>query len=75
MSELRKKGELPLSPKDRHVMNVGTGNYNRSAPLLPPPAGRGRINSKRKLDTDSLQADPETLRLDANIVFEQLKKI
>jgi hypothetical protein len=73
MSELRKKGDLPLSPKDRHAMNVGTGNYNRFAPLLPPPNGRGRLNSKRKLDSDSTQVEPKTPRLDANIVFEQLK--
>ncbi len=73
MSELRKKGDLPLSPKDRHAMNVGTGNYNRFAPLMPPPTGRGRLNSKRKLDSDSTQVEPKTPRLDSNIVFEQLK--
>jgi hypothetical protein len=73
MSELRKKGELPLSPKDRHTMNVGTGNYNRFAPLLPPPSGRGRLNSKRKLDSDSTQVEPKTPRLDPNVVFDQLK--
>jgi hypothetical protein len=54
-------------------MNVGTGNYNRFAPLLPPPSGRGRLNSKRKLDSDSIQVEPKTPRLDANAVFEQLK--
>jgi hypothetical protein len=73
MSELRKKGEVPLSPKDRHSQNIGTGNYNRFAPLLPPPSGRSRLNSKRKLDDSSPPITPKTPRLDANVVFAQLK--
>ncbi len=73
MSDLRKKGEVPLSPKDRHSLNVGTGNYNRFAPLMPPPTKRGRINSKRKLDDDPSDNTPKTPRLDANVVFSQLK--
>ncbi len=73
MSELRKKGDVPLSPKDRHTLNIGTGNYNRFAPLLPPPSGRGRLNSKRKLDDATPPITPKTLRLDANVVFAHLK--
>jgi hypothetical protein len=73
MSDLRKKGEIPLSPKDRHSLNVGSGNYNRFAPLMPPPTKRGRINSKRKFDDDPTDIAPKTPRLDANVVFSQLK--
>jgi hypothetical protein len=73
MSDLRKKGDVPLSPKDRHSMNIGTGNYNRFAPLQVPPPGRPRLNSKRKHEGDSLQAEPKTPKLDANVVFAQLK--
>jgi hypothetical protein len=73
MSDLRKKGDVPLTPKDRHTMNIGTGNYNRFAPLQPPPVGRSRINSKRKYDDDTPALEPKTPRLDANLVFSQLK--
>jgi hypothetical protein len=73
MSKLRKKGDIPITPKDRHSMNIGTGNYNRFAPLQPPPPGRSRINSKRKYDDESPVLDPKTPRLDANLVFSQLK--
>jgi hypothetical protein len=73
MSDLRKKGDVPLTPKDRHSMNIGTGNYNRFAPLQPPAIGRSRINSKRKYDDDSQPLEPKTPRLDANMVFSQLK--
>jgi hypothetical protein len=73
MTDLRKKGEVPLSPKDRHSQNIGTGNYNRFAPLLPPPPTRGRLNSKRKLDDGAQAVAPKTPRLDANVVFSQLK--
>ncbi len=72
MSDLRKKGEVPLSPKDKHQRNIGTGNYNRFSALTAPEA-RLRLNSKRKLDEDNLPAPPKTPRLDANAVFEQLK--
>jgi Holliday junction resolvase RusA-like endonuclease len=40
---------------------------------MPPPTGRGRLNSKRKLDSDSTPVEPKTPRLDSNVVFEQLK--
>ena len=73
MTDLRKKGEVPLSPKDRHSQNIGTGNYNRFAPLMPPPPARGRLNSKRKLDDGAQAVAPKTPRLDANVVFSQLK--
>jgi hypothetical protein len=73
MSDLRKKGDIPLSPRDRHSQSVGTGNYNRFAPLMPPPTGRGRLNSKRKLDDDLIATAPKTPKLDANVVFAQLK--
>jgi hypothetical protein len=73
MSDLRKKGDVPLTPKDRHTMNIGTCNYNRFAPLQPPPMGRSRINSKRKYDDDTPTLEPKTPRLDANLVFSQLK--
>jgi hypothetical protein len=69
MSELRKKGDIPITPKDRHSIC----NYNRFAPLQPPPPGRSRINSKRKYDDESPVLDPKTPRLDANLVFSQLK--
>ena len=73
MSELKKKGEAPLSPKDRHHQNIGTGNYNRFAPLMPPPPGRQRLNSKRKYDDEGAAAAPKTPKLDPNAVFNQLK--
>ncbi len=73
MSDLRKKGDIPLSPRDRHSQSVGTGNYNRFAPLMPPPQGRSRLNSKRKLDDNLTSVAPKTPRLDANLVFAQLK--
>jgi hypothetical protein len=73
MSDLKKKGDAPLSPKELHQLNVGSGNYNRYAPLAPPPAGRPRINSKRKLDVDNDDAPLKTPRLDHNAVFQQLK--
>jgi hypothetical protein len=73
MSDLRKKGDVPLTPRDRHSMNIGSGNYNRFAPLLSAPPGRPRINSKRKFADDPGNADPKTPRLDANVVFDQLK--
>ncbi len=73
MSDLQKKGDVPLSPKERHSQNVGTGNYNRFAPLMPPPPGRPRLNSKRKSDDDPPLAAPKTPRLDANLVFSQLR--
>ncbi len=73
MSDLRKKGDVPLTPRDRHTMNIGSGNYNRFAPLLSAPPGRPRINSKRKFADDSGNAATKTPRLDANVVFDQLK--
>ncbi len=73
MSDLRIKGDVPISPRDRHSQNIGTGNYNRFAPLLPPPPGRGRLNSKRKYDEDQPPVTPKAPRLDANVVFSQLK--
>ncbi len=73
MSDLRKKGDVPVTPKDRHTMNIGTGNYNHFAPLQPPPMGRSRNNSKRKYDDDTPTLEPKSPRLDANLVFSQLK--
>jgi hypothetical protein len=64
----------PLSPKELHQLNVGSGNYNCYAPLQPPPAGRSRIKSfKCKLDADPGEAPLKTPKLDRNVVFEQLK--
>jgi hypothetical protein len=40
---------------------------------LPPPSGRGRLNSKRKYDEDQPPSTPKAPRLDANAVFSQLK--
>jgi hypothetical protein len=73
MSDLKRKGDAPLSPRELHKLNVGSGNYNRYAPLLPPPTGRQRINSKRKYDVDHLDIPPKTPKLDQNVVFDQLK--
>jgi hypothetical protein len=73
MSDLRKKGDVPTSPRDRHSQSIGTGNYNRFAPLMPPPPGRSRLNSKRKYDDDQPPGTPKAPRLDANVVFSQLK--
>jgi hypothetical protein len=73
MNDLRKKGEDPLSPRDRHHLNVGTGNYNRFSILDPAPRGRNRIHSKRKLDEEPLAAAPKTPKLDSNAIFSQLK--
>jgi hypothetical protein len=73
MSDLKRKGDAPLSPRELHQLNVGSGNYNRYAPLLAPPPGRQRINSKRKFDVDHLDIPPKTPKLDHNAVFDQLK--
>ncbi len=73
MSDLKRKGDAPLSPRELHQLNVGSGNYNRYAPLLPPPPGRQRLNSKRKYDSDNPDVPPKTPKLDHNVVFEQLK--
>ncbi len=51
MSELKKRGEAPLSPRERHQRDTGTGNYNRFK-LLQPSSPRPRLGSKRKLDPD-----------------------
>jgi hypothetical protein len=40
---------------------------------MPPPPARGRLNSKRKLDDGAQAVAPKTPRLDANVVFSQLK--
>ncbi len=61
MSELKKKGDAPLSPKELHQLSVGSGNYNRYTPLLQPTMGRSRINSKRKYEVDSSDAPPPKL--------------
>ncbi len=66
-------GEGPLSPRDQHKISVGTDNYNRFAVLDPAPAGRNRLNSKRKLDDESITVAPKTPKLDSNALFEQLK--
>ncbi len=73
MSDLKHKGDAPPSPKELHQQSIGSGSYNRFAPLLPPPAGRPRINSKRKYDVDHSGAPPKTPKLDHNVVFEQLR--
>jgi hypothetical protein len=73
MSDLKRKGDAPLSPRELHQLNVGSGSYNRYAPLLPPPTGRPRLNSKRKFDVEDCEAPTKTPKLDHNIVFEQLK--
>ncbi len=73
MSDLKKKGDAPLSPKELHQLSVGSGNYNRYTPLLQPTMGRSRINSKRKYEAESSDAPPKTPRLDHNAVFEQLQ--
>jgi hypothetical protein len=73
MSDLKRKGDAPFSPRELRQLNVGSGSYNRYAPLLPPPAGRPRLNSKRKFDAEECEAPTKTPKLDHNIVFEQLK--
>jgi hypothetical protein len=73
MLDLRKRGEVPLSPRQRHQRDTGSGNYNRFS-LLQPPSPRPRLGSKRKLDqTPTLEA--KTPKLDPNIVFGQLKEV
>jgi hypothetical protein len=73
MSDLKRKGDAPPSPKELHQQSIGSASYNRFAPLLPPSAGRPRINSKRKHDVDHSDAPPKTPKLDHNVVFEQLR--
>lgn len=74
MSELKKRGEAPLSPRERHQRDTGTGNYNRFK-LLQPSSPRPRLRSKRKLDPDPAVVESKTPRLDPNIVFGQLKEV
>jgi hypothetical protein len=58
MSDLKRKGDGPPSPKELQQQSIGSGSYNRFAPLLPPPVGRSRIYSKRKYDVDHSDAPP-----------------
>jgi hypothetical protein len=73
MADLKKKGDVPLSPRERHQRDTGTGNYNRFSSLAPQ-SPRPRLSSKRKLDPDptSVVKNP---RLDSNVVFDQLKEV
>jgi hypothetical protein len=73
MSELRKRGDAPLSPRQQHQRDTGSGNYNRFS-LLQPPSPRPRLGSKRKLDHVP-NTEAKTPRLDNNIVFGQLKEV
>jgi hypothetical protein len=73
MADLKKKGEVPLSPKERHQRDTGTGNYNRFSALVPP-SPRPRLGSKRKLDPDPAMT-VKTPRLDPNVVFDQLRDV
>jgi hypothetical protein len=73
MSDLRKRGEAPLSPRQQHQRDTGSGNYNRFS-LLQPPSPRPRLGSKRKLDQPPT-ADAKSPRLDPNLVFGQLKEV
>ncbi len=74
MSELKKRGDVPLSPKDRHQRDTGTGNYNRFS-LLQPNSPRPRLGSKRKLDPDPSSLESKSPRLDQNTLFGQLKEV
>jgi hypothetical protein len=62
MSELKKRGDVPLSPKDRHQRDTGTGSYNRFS-LLQPNSPRPRLGSKRKLDPDPTSIESKSLSL------------
>ncbi len=73
MSELRKRGDAPLSPRQQHQRDTGSGNYNRFS-LLQPPSPRPRLGSKRKLDQAPI-LEAKTSRLDPNVVFGQLKEV
>ncbi len=73
MAELKKRGEAPLSPKERHQRDTGSGNYNRFH-LLQTSTPRPRLGSKRKLDPDPLFVS-KTPKLDPNLVFGQLKEV
>ncbi len=73
MSELRKRGEAPLSLRQQHQRDTGSGNYNRFS-LLQPPSPRPRLGSKRKLDQPPV-AEAKAPRLDPNTVFGQLKEV
>jgi hypothetical protein len=74
MSKLKKRGDVPLSPKDRHQRDTGTGNYNRFN-LLQPNSPRPRLGSKRKLDPDPISFESKSPRLDQNTLFGQLKEV
>jgi hypothetical protein len=73
MAELKKRGEAPLSPRERHQRDTGSGSYNRFN-LLQPQSPRPRLGCKRKLDPDP-SSEPKTPRLDRNVVFGQLKEV
>ncbi len=73
MAELKKKGEVPLSPKARHQRDTGSGSYNRFN-LLAPPSPLPRLGSKRKLEPDP-SSGSKSPRLDPNIVFNQLRDV
>jgi hypothetical protein len=74
MSDLKKRGDAPLSPRERHQRDTGTGNYNRFN-LLQPNSPRPRLGSKRKLDPDPVVTESKTPRLDENVIFGQLKEV
>ncbi len=69
MADLKKKGEVPLSPREQHQRDTGTGNYNRFSSLAPQSP-----SSKRKLDPDPT-AVMKNPRLDSNVVFDQLREV
>jgi hypothetical protein len=74
MSDLKKRGDATLSPRERHQRYTGTGNYNRFN-LLQPNSPRPRLSSKRKLDRDPVVTESKTPRLDENVFFGQLKEV
>jgi hypothetical protein len=65
--------DIKKSAVQQHQANIGYGTYNRFQPLTP----RGRILStgKRQLENngDDESAGRKAPRLDANLVFNQLK--
>ena len=57
---------------DNHQQATGSGNYNRFTPLAP--RDRSVSVGKRQRPQEPMEPTPKTPRLDANVVFAQLKE-
>jgi len=68
MSDIRKTA--PPTAMEKHRASVGAGNYNRFSALATTPAKRKRTDEE-EVPVASQQKQP---RLDAQVIFDQLKE-